>query len=71
MFWHRVEKQLPKKTDYYLISDGAFYSVGIYIVQQKKFIDRNATNPIKNIKYWKKISIVPGEKLNLPNAMIN
>ena len=71
MFWYRTEKRLPKKTDYYLISDGNFYSVGIYIAWQKKFIDRNTNNSIKNIKYWKKISVVPGEKLNLPNAMIN
>jgi len=71
MFWHKVEKRLPKKIDYYLISDGSFYSVGVYVVWQKKFVDRNIANPIENIKYWKKISVVPGEKLNLPNAMIS
>lgn len=59
--WHRTNKKLPKKMDYYLISDGKFYSVAIFYTGTHTFLDRNYTNPIlpKDVKYWKKISIVP------------
>ncbi len=65
--WKKVEKKLPKKTDYYLISDGSFYSVAIYLADKKKFIDRNQNNPIIDIKYWKRISLTPNEGLNIPH----
>ena len=72
MRWYKTEKKLPKKIDYYLISDGKYYSVGIFFTTNNIFVDRNSDNPIpsENIKYWKKIPLTPREeKLNIPITM--
>ena len=74
MKWHRVNKKLPKRTDFYLVSDGyGTYSVAIFLKAQKIFIDRNNSNPIHNdkIRYWSKISDTPCEGLNIPNVYLH
>ena len=71
--WHKANKKLPKKTDYYLISNGIIYSVGIFDRLVNKFIDCKINNPIlhEDIKYWMKIPMVPADKTNIPNALFN
>ena len=70
MKWKKVEKKLPKKTDFYLISDGSCYSVGIFIKDNQKFFDKDLVNPILDIKYWAKISLTPNERLNILQAFM-
>ena len=64
MRWYKTDKKLPKKTDYYLISDGNTFSIGIFVVGNTKFFDKNFHQPIisENIKYWQKISELPIDK---------
>ena len=74
MKWRKVNKKLPKRTDFYLVSDGyGNYSVAIFSTELKTFIDKNRSNPIHNdkIKYWSKISDTPYEGLNIPNAYLH
>ena len=70
--WHKVNKKLPKKTDFYLISDGVDYSVAIYYKDKQVFIDKNISKPIEHnsIKYWSKISELPTEKSKYYNPML-
>ncbi len=70
MKWKKVEKKLPKKTDYYLISDGSFYSVGIFFKDEQKFFDKDQVNPILDIRYWAKIPLTPNERLNIPQSFM-
>ena len=70
--WHKTSKRFPKKTDYFLVTDGLAYSVAVYSTYYKKFFDRNADRPIEHdmIKYWRKIPNLPRdkEKLNIPGT---
>ena len=71
--WHKVSKKLPKVMDYYLITDGTFYSVAIFAPEKKEFFDRNLDNPIEteNVKYWKKIPLLPfSHYLNIPRMYL-
>jgi len=72
--WHKASKKLPKIMDYYLITDGTFYSVAIFSPSEKKFYDRNIDNPIvtENVKYWKKIPLLPfSHYLNIPHSYLH
>lgn len=73
MRWYNVNQKLPKKTDYYLISDLIHYSIGIFDTENKTFIDCNTNKPIlhENVKYWTKVPMVPICKTNVSNAFFN
>ena len=60
--WHKTSEKLPKTMDYYLITDGTFYSVAVFSPSTKEFFDRNTggnTIETENVKYWKKIPLLP------------